>query len=165
MVVGCLTIVGSLNELAQSRRISVNPFARTLGACNRDPWPAGSGSCRRRIPKFVLGSRDLRLPGLGSYLQTASNAGDTGAIISGLTVMIGVIVLIDQMFWHPIIAWSDKFKFEQVEASETTRSPVLELLRRSRLAGTNQTDGNYAVAGSGDIALRACSRPASSRSS
>jgi len=30
---------------------------------------------------FVLGNRDLRLPGLGSYLQTAANAGDTGAIV------------------------------------------------------------------------------------
>ena len=29
---------------------------------------------------FVLGNRDLRLPGLGSYLQTAANAGDTRAI-------------------------------------------------------------------------------------
>jgi NitT/TauT family transport system permease protein len=29
---------------------------------------------------FVPGNRDLRLPGLGSYLQTAANAGDTRAI-------------------------------------------------------------------------------------
>ena len=27
---------------------------------------------------FVLGSRDFRLPGLGSYLQTAANAGHSG---------------------------------------------------------------------------------------
>ena len=33
---------------------------------------------------FVLGNRDLRLPGLGSYLQSASNAGDTRAIVWGL---------------------------------------------------------------------------------
>ena len=32
---------------------------------------------------FVLGNRDLRLPGLGSYLQTAANAGDTRAIVWG----------------------------------------------------------------------------------
>ena len=32
---------------------------------------------------FVLGNRDLRLPGLGSYLQTAANAGDTRSIIVG----------------------------------------------------------------------------------
>jgi NitT/TauT family transport system permease protein len=82
---------------------------------------------------FVLGNRDLRLPGLGSYLQTASNAGDARAIMWGLAVMVTVIVLIDQLIWRPIIAWSEKFKFEQVEAHQTPRSPVLEFLRRSRV--------------------------------
>jgi NitT/TauT family transport system permease protein len=81
---------------------------------------------------FVLGNRDFRLPGLGSYLQTASNAGDTRAIVWGLVVMIAVIVLMDQLIWRPIIAWSEKFKFEQVEASMAPRSPVLDLIRRSR---------------------------------
>ena len=82
---------------------------------------------------FVLGNRDLRLPGLGSYLQTAANAGDTLAILWGIVVMIAVIVLIDQMVWRPVIAWSEKFKFEQVEASQTPRSPILDLLRHSRM--------------------------------
>jgi len=82
---------------------------------------------------FVLGNRDLRLPGLGSYLQSASNAGDMGAIFWGLAVMITVIVLMDQLIWRPVIAWSDKFKFEQVEAAQSSRSPILDLLRRSRL--------------------------------
>jgi len=82
---------------------------------------------------FVLGNRDLRLPGLGSYLQTAANAGNTGAILAGLAVMIGVIVLIDRVVWRPVIAWAEKFKFEQVEAAEAPRSRILDLLRRSRL--------------------------------
>ncbi len=82
---------------------------------------------------FVLGNRDLRLPGLGSYLQTAANAGNTGAIVWGLAVMIAVIVLMDQIIWRPLIAWSEKFKFEQVEAVQTPRSPILDLLRRSRV--------------------------------
>ena len=82
---------------------------------------------------FVLGNRDLRLPGLGSYLQSASNAGDMRAILWGLFVMIAVIVLMDQLIWRPIIAWSEKFKFEQVEAAQSSRSPILDLLRRSRL--------------------------------
>jgi NitT/TauT family transport system permease protein len=82
---------------------------------------------------FVLGNRDLRLPGLGSYLQTAANAGDIRAIGWGVAVMVAVIVLTDQLIWRPIIAWSDKFKFEQVEAAAAAGSPVLELLRRSRL--------------------------------
>jgi NitT/TauT family transport system permease protein len=82
---------------------------------------------------FVLGNRDLRLPGLGSYLQSASNAGDTRAIVWGLAAMIAVIVLIDQLIWRPVIAWSEKFKFEQVEASQSPRSSVLDFLRRSKL--------------------------------
>jgi NitT/TauT family transport system permease protein len=82
---------------------------------------------------FVLGNRDLRLPGLGSYLQTAANAGDTRAILWGVFAMIAVIVAMDQAIWRPLIAWSEKFKFEQVEASSKVRSPILHLLRNSRL--------------------------------
>jgi NitT/TauT family transport system permease protein len=82
---------------------------------------------------FVLGNRDLRLPGLGSYLQTAANAGDTRAILWGVATMIGVIVLLDRLIWRPVIAWADKFKFEQVEAVEPPRSHVLNFLRRSKL--------------------------------
>ncbi len=81
---------------------------------------------------FVLGNRDLRLPGLGSYLQTASNAGDMRAIGWGLIVMVAVIILLDQLVWRPLIAWSEKFKMEQVEASRTPRSWILDWLRHSR---------------------------------
>jgi NitT/TauT family transport system permease protein len=82
---------------------------------------------------FVLGSRDFRLPGLGSYLQTAANAGDTRAICWGLAAMIGVIVLMDQIIWRPVIAWAEKFKLEQVASSDVPRSPILSLLRSSRV--------------------------------
>jgi NitT/TauT family transport system permease protein len=82
---------------------------------------------------FVLGNRDLRLPGLGSYLQTAANAGDTRSIIWGIGVMVAIIVMIDQLVWRPVIAWTEKFKFEQVESAEPTRSPILDLLRRSKI--------------------------------
>jgi NitT/TauT family transport system permease protein len=82
---------------------------------------------------FVLGKRDFRLPGLGSYLQSAASAGDTAAIIWGVAAMIGVVVLIDQLVWRPAIAWSDKFKQEQVESSGAHSSAVLNLLRKSPL--------------------------------
>jgi NitT/TauT family transport system permease protein len=82
---------------------------------------------------FTLGARDLRLPGLGSYLQTAANAGDTPAILRGVAVMVAVIVLIDQTVWRPLIAWSEKFKFEQVEGAQVPHSPILEWLQRSKL--------------------------------
>src|SRR5579872_114304 len=81
---------------------------------------------------FVLGNRDFRLPGLGSYLQTAANAGDTRAILYGIAAMIGTIILMDQVIWRPVIAWAQKFKLEQV-SGEAPRSPILSLLRSSRL--------------------------------
>jgi NitT/TauT family transport system permease protein len=81
---------------------------------------------------FVLGERDFRLPGLGSYLQTAASTGDGKAIAWGLLTMIAIIVATDQLIWRPIIAWSDKFKFEQVEAKSRASSPLLHLLQHSR---------------------------------
>ncbi|HEX2917156.1 MAG TPA: ABC transporter permease subunit [Edaphobacter sp.] len=81
---------------------------------------------------FVLGSRDFRLPGLGSYLQTAASTGNATAIIWGLFTMVAIIVATDQLLWRPVIAWSDKFKFEQVETTSRVRSPLLHLLQHSR---------------------------------
>jgi NitT/TauT family transport system permease protein len=81
---------------------------------------------------FVLGSRDFRLPGLGSYLQTAASAGDTRSILWGVGTMIAVIVLLDQFIWRPVIAWAEKFKVEQVESGDAPRSWVLELIHHSR---------------------------------
>jgi NitT/TauT family transport system permease protein len=81
---------------------------------------------------FVLGSRDFRLPGLGSYLQTAASAGDTQAIFWGVGVMILVIVLLDQIVWRPVIAWAEKFKMEQVESADVPHSWFLNVIQGSR---------------------------------
>jgi NitT/TauT family transport system permease protein len=81
---------------------------------------------------FVLGTRDFRLPGLGSYLQTAAGTGNYAAITWGLVTMVAIIVATDQLIWRPVIAWSDKFKFEQVESGSRVRSPLLHLLQHSR---------------------------------
>ncbi len=80
---------------------------------------------------FQLGNHDFRLPGLGSYLQTAANAGDTRAILWGLAAMLTVIILLDQLLWRPLIAWSEKFKYEQVESANVPRSAVLAWLSHS----------------------------------
>ncbi len=80
---------------------------------------------------FVLGNRDFRLPGLGSFLQTAASHGNTRAILWGLAAMVTVIVLLDQLIWRPVIAWADKFKFEQVETAKTNSHNLLSFLGRA----------------------------------
>jgi NitT/TauT family transport system permease protein len=82
---------------------------------------------------FVLGDRDFRLPGLGSFLQTAASSGNTRAILWGVATMIAVIVMLDQLVWRPIIVWADKFKFEQVESSGAAQSTLLQLLGRASI--------------------------------
>src|ERR1035438_9259395 len=80
---------------------------------------------------FVLGQRDFRLPGLGSYLQTAASAGDMTSILWGVATMVLLIVLLDQFIWRPVIAWAEKFKVEQVESTDAPRSWVLNLVEHS----------------------------------
>jgi NitT/TauT family transport system permease protein len=82
---------------------------------------------------FTMGDRNFQLPGLGSYLQTAADSGDVRALVAGFAVVILIVVATDQLAWRPLIAWSDKFKFEQVESADRVASPILTLLQRSSL--------------------------------
>lgn len=82
---------------------------------------------------FTMGERNFQLPGLGSYIQTATYNGDTHALIAGIATVVLIVVATDQLIWRPLIAWSDKFKFEQVESTDRATSPVLAFLRRSTL--------------------------------
>jgi NitT/TauT family transport system permease protein len=85
-----------------------------------------------------LNGQDFRLAGLGSYLRTAADTGDTRATIWGVITMLLIIVLTDQLVWRPVIAWADKFKFENVESADRPRSPILNALRHSNLLGIIQ---------------------------
>ena len=80
---------------------------------------------------FNVGSRDFRLPGLGSYLQTAADQGDAYAVVLGVITLICVIVLLDQLVWRPLIAWTDRFKVDMVEGDQPPRSWFLEVLSRA----------------------------------
>jgi NitT/TauT family transport system permease protein len=108
------------------------PFAAIGLVWNSMMSVAGGWFFLMACEMFVLGSRDFRLPGLGSYLQTAASAGDTRSVLWGVATMITVIVLLDQFIWRPVIAWAEKFKVEQVESSDAPRSWVLDLIRHSR---------------------------------
>jgi len=83
--------------------------------------------------QFTLGNRSFQLPGLGSYLQAAANAGNFRAILFGLFTLILLIVLLDLLFWRPLVAWADKFKVELSSGANVPHSLVLDALRRSAL--------------------------------
>jgi NitT/TauT family transport system permease protein len=82
---------------------------------------------------FRLGDRDFRLPGVGAYMSVAIDRGDAGAMVAAVVAMIAMIVVVDQLMWRPLVAWSNKFKFEDVGAATVSQSWVLDLLRRTRV--------------------------------
>ncbi len=82
---------------------------------------------------FNVGSRDFRLPGLGSYLQTAANQGDLHAVFLGVATLVVVIILLDQLIWRPLIAWTDRFKVDMVEGDAPPKSWLLDLFSRAWL--------------------------------
>jgi NitT/TauT family transport system permease protein len=83
--------------------------------------------------QFTLGDRDFRLPGLGSYLQTAAAQGNLQAIMWGLAALLTVIVLLDQLLWRPLVAWSERFKLEMTHGDYAHSSWLLRLASRSVL--------------------------------
>jgi NitT/TauT family transport system permease protein len=82
---------------------------------------------------FVLGTQDFRLPGLGSYMKVAADAGDVPAMIYAVLAMVAMIVALDQVLWRPIVVWAQRFRIEETASAVTERSWVLRLVRRSRV--------------------------------
>ncbi len=59
---------------------------------------------------FTLGNRDFRLPGIGSYMNEAMNKGNTPAMLAAIVAMVIMIIAVDQIFWRPIVVWSQRYK-------------------------------------------------------
>jgi NitT/TauT family transport system permease protein len=83
---------------------------------------------------FTLGDRDFRLPGVGSYMAVAIEKGDTAAMVWAIVAMTLMILAVDQLLWKPLVAWSQRFRLEEISGSEPPRSWVLDLVRRSWFA-------------------------------
>ncbi|HWR39752.1 MAG TPA: ABC transporter permease subunit [Patescibacteria group bacterium] len=81
----------------------------------------------------VLGE-NIRLPGVGSYLAAAIEAGDMTAIIASIITMIVMIIAVDQFFWRPIVVWSQRFKMELTESTDAPTSFVYTILHKSSVA-------------------------------
>lgn len=77
-------------------------------------------------------NQNIHLPGIGSYMALAADEGNIKAIIYSILTMVLLIVVVDQLFWRPIIAWSQKFKMEQTESGEIPTSWVFDIIRRAR---------------------------------
>ena len=78
-----------------------------------------------------VSDQSIKLPGVGSYIAMAIEARDLSAIGWAIGGMLVGIVLYDQLFFRPLIAWADKFRFEEGSGDEAPRSWLLTWLRRT----------------------------------
>lgn len=78
-------------------------------------------------------NRNYTLPGIGSYVAAAVAVRDLRALCWAIVTMAVVILLVDQLFWRPLVAWSDRFRLEQSGSGEAPSSWVVELLRAARI--------------------------------
>jgi NitT/TauT family transport system permease protein len=82
---------------------------------------------------FVLGDKDFRLPGLGSYMTVAVAQHDVRAMVWAIGAMVAMIVVLDQLLWRPLVAWSQKFRVDDAGQTVGIHSWFLDLLVRSQL--------------------------------
>jgi NitT/TauT family transport system permease protein len=73
------------------------------------------------------------LPGIGSYVAAALADGNLGEVGIAIVVMAVMVIAVNVIFWRPLVAWSQRFRFEQSASVEQQRSVVLNLLRRSAI--------------------------------
>ena len=80
-----------------------------------------------------VGDTSITLPGVGSYIALAIAKSDLAAIGWAVLTMLVVILIYDQLLFRPLIAWTDRFRFEQETDIAPPTSWVLTTLHRSRL--------------------------------
>src|ERR1700704_1817151 len=82
---------------------------------------------------ITVGDVTLKLPGIGSWLALAIERKNIAAVVMAVAAMAVVILAYDQLIFRPIVAWADKFRFEQTAALQRPQSWVYDLVRRGRL--------------------------------
>lgn len=82
---------------------------------------------------ITVGDNTINLPGIGSWLALAIARQDIAAIGWAVLAMGLVILVYDQLFFRPVVAWADRFRVEQTASQQVPRSWVYDLVRRARL--------------------------------
>jgi NitT/TauT family transport system permease protein len=81
---------------------------------------------------ITVGNTTVTLPGIGSYVALGIQKQNLPAIGYAILTMLLVIIAYDQLLFRPVVAWADKFRFEQTAAATAPTSWMLDLFRRTR---------------------------------
>jgi NitT/TauT family transport system permease protein len=138
---GLRTLPKDLDEASRSLRLSPwlrfwrveVPFAMPGLVWNMMMSMSGGWFFVVAAEAISVGNTTIQLPGIGSYIALAIERQDLAAIGWAVLTMLGVILLYDQLLFRPLVAWSERFRFEQTVGQAAPSSWVLIVLRRAHL--------------------------------
>ncbi|MFJ4345338.1 ABC transporter permease [Pseudomonas sp. NPDC089401] len=134
------SVPAELNEAARIFRLSAwqrfwrleLPFAMPGLLWNMMMSMSGGWFFLVAAEAISVAGQDIKLPGIGSYIAVAIDQRNLGAIGWAIGAMLTGILLYDQLFFRPLLAWADRFRFEDTQGDTAQRSWLLDWGRRSR---------------------------------
>jgi NitT/TauT family transport system permease protein len=147
------TIPQDLDEVSRHFRLSVwlrflrleVPFAAPGLIWNTMMSMSGAWFFVVASEAIMVGDTTVNLPGIGSWIALAIEQQDIKAVVLAVATMAVVILAYDQLVFRPIVAWADKFRFEQTAAQQRPQSWLYDLIRRARLLNRVSDYVNWAT--------------------
>ena len=101
---------------------------------------------------ITVGNTTVTLPGIGSYVALGIQKQNLPAIGYAILTMLLVIIAYDQLLFRPVVAWADKFRFEQTASGD--RADLLDA--RSVPADPRAARADLSVRGAEQGRSRTC---------
>jgi NitT/TauT family transport system permease protein len=135
-----VTVPHDLEEAAQSFHFSTwqrfwrldVPFAMPGLVWNMMMSMSGAWFFVVASEAITVGDKTITLPGIGAYVAMAIDQKSLTAVGWAILAMTIVILIYDQCMFRPLVAWSDKFRFEQTAAQSVPESWLLDIMQRTR---------------------------------
>jgi NitT/TauT family transport system permease protein len=135
------TIPPELNEAARVFRLSAwqrfwrleLPYAMPGLLWNMMMSMSGGWFFLVAAEAISVAGQDIKLPGIGAYIAVAIAERSGASIAWAIAAMLAGIILYDQVFFRPLLAWADKFRFEESQSETAQQSWLLDWGRRSAL--------------------------------
>lgn len=83
---------------------------------------------------IAIGPVKHDLPGLGSFLIQSTESGETGKMLMGLALLIGIVIFFSLFIWRPLAIWGEKFRYDFSASGAPSYSFALQWYRKIHLA-------------------------------
>jgi len=135
------TVPDELEEAAKMYRLSAwqrfwrveMPFATPSLLWNMMMSMSGAWFFVVAAEAISVSNQKILLPGIGSYIATATAAANMKGVFYAIFTMFLVILIYDQLLFRPLIKWSEKFKMDAMPTETEASSWVLSAFRRAKL--------------------------------